>query len=79
MERRGSHVSFHCPEGYAVMQALIAQVVIGDFRSPNIIRFGITPLYTSFADIWDAVAILTRILDGMLWNRPEFLAKKAVT
>jgi kynureninase len=79
MERRGSHVSFHCPEGYAIMQALIAQGVIGDFRAPDIIRFGITPLYTSFADIWDAVVILTRILDGKLWNRPEFLARKAVT
>ena len=79
MERRGSHVSFHCPEGYAVMQALIAQGVIGDFRMPDVIRFGITPLYTSFADIWDAAAILTRILDEKLWNRPEFLAKKAVT
>ena len=79
MERRGSHVSFHCPEGYAVMQALIAKGVIGDFRMPDIIRFGITPLYTSFADIWDAAAILTRILDEKLWNRPEFLAKKAVT
>ncbi len=79
MERRGSHVSFHCPEGYAVMQALIAQGVIGDFRMPNVIRFGITPLYTSFADIWDAAGILTRILDEKLWNRPEFLAKKAVT
>jgi kynureninase len=79
MERRGSHVSFHCPDGYAVMQVLIAQGVIGDFRTPDIIRFGITPLYTSFADIWDAAAILTRILDEKLWNRPEFLAKKAVT
>jgi kynureninase len=79
MARRGSHVSFHCPEGYAVMQALIAQGVIGDFRMPDIIRFGITPLYTSFADIWDAAAILSRILDEKLWNRPEFLAKKAVT
>ena len=79
MERRGSHVSFHCPEGYAVMQALITQGVIGDFRSPDIIRFGITPLYTGFADIWDAAAILTRILDEKLWNRPEFLTKKAVT
>ena len=79
MERRGSHVSFHCPEGYAVMQALIAQGVIGDFRMPDVIRFGITPLYTSFAEIWDAAAILTRILDEKLWNRPEFLAKKAVT
>ena len=79
MDRRGSHVSFHCPEGYAVMQALIARGVIGDFRMPDIIRFGITPLYTRFADIWDAAAILARILDEKLWNRPEFLAKKAVT
>ena len=79
VENRGSHVSFHCPEGYAVMQALIAHGVIGDFRMPDVIRFGITPLYTSFAEIWDAAAILTRILDEKLWNRPEFLAKKAVT
>ena len=79
MDKRGSHVSFHCPEGYAVMQALIAQGVIGDFRMPDVIRFGITPLYTSFADIWDAAEILTRILEEKLWNRPEFLAKKAVT
>ena len=61
------------------MQALIARGVIGDFRMPDVIRFGITPLYTSFADIWDAAQILTRILDEKLWNRPEFLAKKAVT
>ena len=79
MERRGSHVSFHFPEGYAVMQALIAHGVIGDFRMPDVIRFGITPLYTSFAEIWDAAAILTRILDEKLWNKPEFLMKKAVT
>jgi kynureninase len=79
MDQRGSHVSFHCPEGYAVMQALIAHGVIGDFRAPDIIRFGVTPLYNSFADIWDAAAILTRILDEKLWNTPEFLAKKAVT
>jgi kynureninase len=79
MERRGSHVSFHCPEGYAVMQPLIAQGVIGDFRMPDVIRFGITPLYTSFVDIWEAAAILARILDEKLCNKPEFLARKAVT
>ena len=79
MDQRGSHVSFHCEEGYAVMQALIAYGVIGDFRAPDIIRFGVTPLYNSFADIWDAVEILARILDGKLWNSPEFLTKKAVT
>ena len=79
MDKRGSHVSFNCGQGYAVMQALISHGVIGDFRAPDIIRFGVTPLYNSFADIWDAAAILARILDEKLWNKPEFLAKKAVT
>jgi len=79
MGERGSHVSFHCPEGYAVMQALIAHGVIGDFREPDIIRFGVTPLYTRFVDIWDAAAILTRILDQRQWDDPRFKARKAVT
>jgi kynureninase len=79
MNSRGSHVSFHCAQGYAVMQALIAQGVVGDFRAPDIIRFGVTPLYNSYVDIWDAANILTRILDDALWNTPEFLTKKAVT
>ena len=61
--RRGSHVSFTHPQGYAVMQALIARGVIGDYREPHIMRFGFTPLYTSFADVWDAVDVLKRILD----------------
>jgi kynureninase len=61
--RRGSQVSFTHPHGYAVMQALIARGVIGDYREPAIMRFGFTPLYTSFADVWDAVAILKHILD----------------
>lgn len=61
--RRGSHVSFTHPHGYAVMQALIARGVIGDYREPHIMRFGFTPLYTSFAEVWDAVAILKQILD----------------
>lgn len=61
--RRGSQVSFTHPHGYAVMQALIARGVIGDYREPHIMRFGFTPLYTSFADVWDAVEILKDILD----------------
>jgi kynureninase len=61
--RRGSQVSFTHPHGYAVMQALIARGVIGDYREPHIMRFGFTPLYTSFADAWDAVDILKDILD----------------
>ena len=61
--RRGSQVSFTHPHGYAVMAALIARGVIGDYREPGIMRFGFTPLYTSFADVWDAVGILKDILD----------------
>jgi kynureninase len=79
MEERGSHVSFHCPEGYAVMQALIAGGVIGDFRAPDIIRFGFTPLYTSFVDAFDAAVKIHEVLREATWNKPEFLAKKAVT
>ena len=53
---RGSQVSFaHRADGYAIMQALIARGVIGDFRAPDILRFGFTPLYTRFVDVWDAV------------------------
>ena len=61
--RRGSHVSFTHPHGYAVMQALIERGVIGDYREPEIMRFGFTPLYTGYADVWDAVAILKDILE----------------
>ena len=60
---RGSHVSFSHPHGYAVMQSLIARGVIGDYREPQIMRFGFTPLYTRFVDVWDAVATLKQILD----------------
>jgi kynureninase len=62
--RRGSQVSFAHPHGYAVMQALIARGVVGDYREPQIMRFGFTPLYTRFADVWNAVDILADILDG---------------
>ncbi|RJG15072.1 kynureninase [Massilia cavernae] len=65
---RGSQVSFTHPHGYAVMQALIARGVIGDYREPAIMRFGFTPLYTSFADVWDAVEILRDILDQRAYD-----------
>ena len=60
---RGSHVSFSHPHGYAVMQALIAQGVIGDYREPQVMRFGFTPLYTSYSEVWGAVQTMKRILD----------------
>lgn len=61
--RRGSQVSFAHPHGYPIMQALIKRGVIGDYREPHIMRFGFTPLYTRFADVWDAVDVLADILD----------------
>ncbi|MEC5159375.1 MULTISPECIES: kynureninase [unclassified Janthinobacterium] len=61
--QRGSHVSFSHPQGYAVMQSLIAHGVIGDYREPQVMRFGFTPLYTSYGEVWGAVQTLKRILD----------------
>lgn len=77
--RRGSHVSFKHPEGYAVMAALIARGVIGDYREPHVLRFGITPLYVSYTDVWDAVEVLFEILDNRLWDAPEHKKRHAVT
>ena len=77
--RRGSQVSFCHPEGYAIMQALIARGVVGDFRAPDSIRFGITPLYIDESDIRNAAAILEEIMTKRLWDRPEFRRKALVT
>ncbi|AZF07325.1 kynureninase [Pseudomonas sp. R5-89-07] len=77
--RRGSHVSFEHPQGYAVIQALIARGVIGDYREPRIMRFGFTPLYTSFTEVWDAVEILGDILDNNTWDQPQFKIRHSVT
>jgi kynureninase len=78
-ERRGSQVSLRHAEAYPIMQALIARGVIGDFRAPDILRFGFAPLYVRFVDIWDAVATLKEILTAGSWDRPEFRIKAAVT
>jgi kynureninase len=76
---RGSQVSFASDNGYAVMQALIARNVIGDFRAPNLIRFGFTPLYIDEADVIGAVDILADVLDNRLWDDPEYIVKGRVT
>lgn len=76
---RGSQVSFHCADGYAVMQALIANGVIGDFRAPDIIRFGLMPLYIGFADVWGAARMIERVMVERLWDRADFKKKAAVT
>ena len=78
-DARGSQVSFRSENGYAIMQALIADGVIGDFRAPDVMRFGFCPLYITEDDVEESVAILTRILRGALWDTPEYLQRKAVT
>jgi kynureninase len=77
---RGSQVSFTRAEGgYAIVQALIARGVIGDFRAPDVLRFGLTPLYTRFADVWDAVEHLRQVLESGEWKEDRFNQKAAVT
>lgn len=76
---RGSQVSFHFTEGYAAMQACIARGVIGDFRAPDIMRFGITPLYVNADDLSQAAEIIGDIMETDAWDRPEFKVKSAVT
>jgi kynureninase len=79
-DERGSQVGFaHATGGYAIMQALIARGVIGDFRSPDILRFGFTPLYTRFVDVWDAVDRLAHILESDAWRDARFSVRAAVT
>jgi kynureninase len=78
-ERRGSQVSFRFPHGYAAMQALIARGVIGDFREPDVMRFGFAPLYIGFAEVETAARTLVEIVRGGLWDRPEFHTRNKVT
>jgi kynureninase len=69
---RGSQVSFQHPEGYAIMQALIHEGVIGDFRAPDILRFGFTPLYVGLEDVRRAAQTLVGIMAGRRWDKAEF-------
>ncbi len=77
--RRGSHISFRHPEAYALCQALIARGVIGDFRGPDILRFGLTPLYLGHEDLWRAGETLRAILSGDAHRDPAFSKRQAVT
>ena len=78
-QARGSQVSFRFHEGYAAMQALIARGIIGDFRAPDIMRFGFCPLYNTAEDVSHAAAVLCEIIATGEWDRPEFKQRKAVT
>ena len=77
--QRGSQVSFTFDEGYAVIQALIAQGVVGDFRAPNVLRFGFTPLYLDIDDMVRAAEILEDIMANRTWDTPSFKQRAAVT
>jgi len=76
---RGSHVALRHAQAYAVMQALIALGVIGDFRAPDLMRFGFAPLYNRHVDIWYAVETLRDVLQTAAWDRPEFKQRQVVT
>jgi kynureninase len=78
-DRRGSHISFRHPNAFEICQALIADSVIGDFRAPDVIRFGLTPLYLGFEDVWEAVRRLRAILDSGRWRDPRFAVRGKVT
>ncbi|MBN9234131.1 MULTISPECIES: kynureninase [Phyllobacteriaceae] len=76
---RGSQVSFRHPEGYAIMQALIARGVIGDFRAPDAIRFGFTPLYIGEQEVLGAVGVLEDVMTNRRWDEPQYRKKALVT
>jgi kynureninase len=76
---RGSQVSLAHPDGYAIMQALIERGVIGDFRAPDVLRFGLAPLYVRYVDVWDAVALLRAVMRDETWREPRFRQRRSVT
>ncbi|MER5864370.1 kynureninase [Kitasatospora sp. NPDC002040] len=77
--RRGSQVALRHPDGYPVVQALIARGVVGDFRAPDLMRFGFTPLYLSYTDVWDAARQLAEVLESGEWREERFGRRGEVT
>ncbi|HEY0626627.1 MAG TPA: kynureninase [Allosphingosinicella sp.] len=77
--KRGSHISYRHPQAFEICQALIADGVIGDFRSPDVVRFGLTPLYLCYSNIWNAVERLRHILESESWRDPRFAVRGKVT
>ena len=78
-QARGSHISFRHSHAYAISQALITRGVIGDFRDPDILRFGLTPLYLGYVDVWRASEILRDVITTAAWRNPQFSKRLAVT
>ena len=77
--QRSSQVSFAHVHAYPIMQALIAAGVVGDFRAPDLLRFGFAPLYVRYVDVWDTVERLAAIMDEGVWQEPRFANRQAVT
>lgn len=77
--KRGSQVSLTHPNGYPIVQALIARGVVGDFRAPDVLRFGLAPLYVRYVDVWDAVDHLAQVMAHEEWREPRFNQVAAVT
>lgn len=79
LDARGSHVAVRHPEGYAVVRALIDRGIIGDFRPPDLMRFGLVPLYLRYVDVWDVAEALAEVLDQRLWDDPRYRQRQQVT
>lgn len=77
--RRGSHLTFAHPDAYAVVQALIARGVVGDYREPSCLRFALTPLYLRHVDVYDAVDVLADVLATRAWDDERYRVRSAVT
>jgi kynureninase len=77
--RRGSHIAFAHPQAHALVQALAARGILGDFRPPDVARFGLTPLYLRFLDVWETVEALAEVLDTGAWRDPRYAVRARVT
>ena len=78
-DARGSHVSVAHDHAWEISQALIACGVVGDFRAPDVLRLGLTPLYTAHEDVWRAVEILAEVMESEAWRNPAYTERAAVT
>jgi kynureninase len=76
---RGSQVGISFDNGYSVVQAMIERGVIGDFRAPDLMRFGFAPLYVGFGDVWDAAEILAECVNAEVWRDPRYDRRLSVT
>lgn len=77
--KRGSHISFRAPHAYELTQALIARGVIGDFRTPDVLRLGLTPLYLSHEDVWQAGETIRQVIADESWRDPAYATRNVVT